>query len=106
MAFLLPMLPAIISAVASIGSTIGGGIMAQNRQNDQQAFESRGAVPGAAQAIAPATSAPGTNPTDFRNQQSAYWQQALAGLGQGTQGGALPEGIQNMIDKQASLLGG
>jgi len=107
MAFLLPMIPALIGMIASIGSTVGGGIMARNRQEDQQQFEQqqRAGAPGGGQALAPASSAPGMNPMEFRNQQSAFWQQALAGLGQGTAGGALPEGIQSMIDKQASLIG-
>jgi len=64
-----------------------------------------------APAPAPVAAAPaeniapqGTNPDDFRRQQAAFWQQALAGLGQGTPGGDLPQGIQANIDRQASLI--
>jgi hypothetical protein len=48
--------------------------------------------------------APGTSPDDFKRNQTAQYQQMLAGLGMGQEGGSLPEGIQTNIDRQASLL--
>lgn len=53
---------------------------------------------------APGAVAPGTSPDDFRRQENAFFQQMLAGTGQGAPGGVLPEGIQKNIDKQASLI--
>lgn len=53
---------------------------------------------------APGAVAPGTTPDDFRRQEQAFYQQMLAGTGQGAAGGKLPEGIQANIDKQASLI--
>ncbi len=47
---------------------------------------------------------PGTTPDDFKKQQNAYYQQMLAGMGQGQEGGGLPPGIADMIEKQASLI--
>jgi hypothetical protein len=47
---------------------------------------------------------PGTSSEDYKKQQTAYYQQMLAGLGQGTEGGQLPAGMQTNIDRQASLL--
>ena len=48
--------------------------------------------------------APGTSPDDFKRNQTAQYQQMLAGLGMGQAGGELPQGIQENIDRQASLL--
>ena len=50
--------------------------------------------------------APGISAEDFRRNQTAQYQQMLSGLGIGTQGGELPQGIQQNIDRQASLIGG
>lgn len=53
---------------------------------------------------APAGTAPGTTAEDYKRQQEAYYQQMLAGLGQGQPGGGLPEGIQKNIEAQAASL--
>jgi hypothetical protein len=58
----------------------------------------------AAPAAGPAGVAPGTSPDEFKKQQSAYYQNMLAGLGQGSPTGELPEGIQQNIEQQASLI--
>lgn len=69
-----------------------------------------GKKPSAPKAVAAPQPAPqqiapqGTTPDDYRRQQSAYWQNLLSGMGQGTEGGGLPTGIQANIDRQASLL--
>ena len=55
------------------------------------------------QSAAPAGVAPGTSPDEYKRQQQAQYQQMLAGLGL-TQGGELPQGIQENIDRQASLI--
>ena len=52
----------------------------------------------------PAGVAPGTTQDEFMRNQQAYYQNMLAGLGQGQEGGGLPQGIQDNIDKQASLI--
>lgn len=46
----------------------------------------------------------GTSADDYRRQSEAYYNQMLAGLGQGTPGGGLPQGIQENIDRQAALI--
>lgn len=61
------------------------------------------AAPTSGAAVAGA--APGTSPVDFRHQEEARYQQMLAGLGIGTPGNQLPQGIQQNIDQQAALLG-
>ena len=55
------------------------------------------------QSAAPAGVAPGTSPDEYKRQQQAQYGQMLAGLGL-TQGGELPQGIQENIDRQASLI--
>lgn len=60
----------------------------------------------AASTITGTAVAPGTSPTDFTKEQTAWWQQMLQGTGQGTPGGALPGDLSSMIEKQASLIGG
>lgn len=59
----------------------------------------------------PATVTPSTSPTtpavtpvDYTKQQNAYYQQMLSGLGMGTPGGELPPGLQEAINRQASML--
>ena len=52
----------------------------------------------------PAGVAPGTTQDQFMKDQTAYYQNLLAGLGQGQEGGGLPQGIQDNIDKQAALI--
>jgi hypothetical protein len=69
----------------------------------QIAAPAAGAAGGPA-AGGPAGVAPGTSPDDFRKQQGAYYQNMLAGLGQGTETGQLPQGITDNIEKQASLI--
>ena len=59
---------------------------------------------GAAGASGPAGVAPGTTQDQFMKDQTAYYQNLLAGLGQGQEGGGLPQGIQDNIDKQAALI--
>ena len=53
--------------------------------------------------IAPTTSG-GVSPTDYEAQQKAYFQQLFAGTGQGLPGGELPQDIQDMIARNASLI--
>ena len=48
--------------------------------------------------------APGTAPDEYRQNETARYQQMLASLGQGQPGGGLPEGIQQTIERNASLL--
>lgn len=62
------------------------------------------AAPAAAQGTSVAGVTPGTSPDDFKKSQTAQYQQMLAGLGMGQEGGQLPEGIQQNIERQASLL--
>lgn len=69
---------------------------------------SGGSSPQAAQAAGAAVGspavAPGTSPDEYKKQQQAYYQQMLAGTGQSTVDGQLPAGIQDNINKQASLI--
>lgn len=58
----------------------------------------------AASTAGPTGVAPGTSPDEYKRQQQAQYQQMLAGLGLGGPGGELPQGIQENIDRQASLL--
>jgi hypothetical protein len=62
------------------------------------------AAPAAPAGAAPTGVAPGTAPEDFTKNQTAYWQQLLAGTGNTQPGNVLPAGVQENIDKQASLL--
>lgn len=92
---LMPLLSFIgpaVSAVSGIESLFGGG--------------GKSSAPSA-----PATTTPATTPTtpsisagDYTNQQNQYYQQMLAGLGMGTEGNQLPQGLQDAISKQAALL--
>ena len=93
--------PQIIGSLASnaIGSAFGGG-----GSSGPTAPQTPATIPASSQ-MASAV-APGTTPGDFRNQQNAYYQQMLAGLGMGQPGGQLPADIQQNIDRQASLIGG
>ncbi len=59
------------------------------------------AMPSAASTITGASVAPGTSPTDFTKSQTAYWQQLLSGMGQGSE---LPASIQSNIERQAELI--
>src|SRR5262245_19156565 len=61
-------------------------------------------APVATGAAAPGAVAPGTSPDDFRRQENAFYQQMLAGMGQGQTGNELPEGIRQKIEQQAALL--
>lgn len=81
-------------------SLFGGGGAAKPKTQIAQ-----GAAPAAA-AAGPAGVAPGTTPEEYKKQQTAYYQNMLAGLGQGQEGGELPTGIQENINKQASLITG
>jgi len=63
-----------------------------------------GAAPGAG--TSPAGVAPGTTADDYTKNQTAYWQQLLAGTGNTQAGNTLPSGVQERIDRQASLLPG
>ena len=80
----------------------GGG---QPKQHQQQAQPAAAASSGAAGAGAASPAvAPGTSPDDFKRQQQAHFQDMFAGLGQELEGGQLPQGITENIDKQASLI--
>jgi hypothetical protein len=85
-----------VGAVSKIGEMFGGG----GKQQKAQPVTAAMAPAPAAQSPA----LPGTSPEDFTKQQQAYWQNMLASSGQGVAGGALPEGIESMIEKQASLI--
>ena len=73
----------------------GGGQKSSPAPTVQQAPTSGAAVAGAA---------PGTSPVDYKRQEEARYQQMLSGLGIGTEGNQLPQGIQQSIDQQAALL--
>jgi hypothetical protein len=53
----------------------------------------------------PSGVAPGTTPGQFTADETARYQQMLAGLGMGQEGNQLPQGIQENINRQASLIG-
>ena len=93
-----PALGAISSGVGLAENLFGGG-----GSSGPTAPQTPATIPTlqAASAVAP-----GTTPGDFRNQQNAFYQQMLAGLGMGQPGGQLPADIQQNIDRQASLIGG
>lgn len=78
------------TAVGAVENMIGGGKSA--------------AAPTQAAPTAPTPAQPTTSPTDFKNNESAYWNQLLAGTGISPTG-QLPDSIQQNIDRQASLLG-
>lgn len=96
----------IFSAISAIGSGVGivkdvAGMFGGGKPKAEQAampVQSAKPAPSASPAL------PGTSPTDFTREQNAYWQNLLAGQGQGTEGGQLPQGISDMIQKQASLI--
>lgn len=60
---------------------------------------------GGAAASGPAGVAPGTTPEQYTADETARYQQMLAGLGMGQEGNQLPQGVQQNIDRQASLIG-
>ena len=98
----IPFIPLIASVAGPLLSkAIGGG----GAKTGGGSSPAPAAAPNAMSA-AGVSAAPGTNPADYKNQETAYWQQLFAGTGQGLPGGALPPGVQENIDKQASLLGG
>lgn len=105
---LMPILTTIGSAMSSVAPVLGAASSAIGL--GKELFGGGGGGGGSA---TPATVAPATSPTtptisagDYTNQQNAYYKQMLAGLGMGTPGGELPPGIQEAIDRQASMLGG
>src|SRR5512135_2754163 len=93
-----PALGAISSGVGLAENLFGGG-----GSSGPTAPQTPATIPTSQAASAVA---PGTTPGDFRNQQNAFYQQMLAGLGMGQPGGQLPADIQQNIDRQASLIGG
>lgn len=101
-------LPMVLQATGALGGNEDGGDSGGNNNNSNAGGSYQaGPGAGAAAAMAPsgASVAAQQNPTDYRQSENAYWQQLFAGTGQGLPGGQLPQGIQENIDKQASLLG-
>ena len=60
-----------------------------------------GAGPGGSASSA----APGVSADQYTANETARYQQMLAGLGMGQEGNQLPQGIQENINRQASLIG-
>ena len=80
------------SAVGVVENMIGGG---KSNQSSMPAAPAPASYP----------TQPNISPTDYKNNESAYWNQLLAGTGISPTG-QLPDSIQQNIDRQASLLGG
>jgi hypothetical protein len=80
-------------------SLFGGG----GAPKQPKAQVSQGTAPAAAPGAA---AAPANSPEEIKKQQTAYYQNMLAGLGQGTETGELPQGIQENINRQAGLISG
>lgn len=94
---------AIIPAVIGLASTL---ISTFANKGGAAAGGGGGAPkPQATSTITGGAIAPGVSATDFTKDQTAWWQQMLQGTGQGGPGGALPQDISGMIEKQASLIG-
>ena len=92
----LPMVFSLIGPAMGLASKfIGGG--------SQSSAPAPAKIP-ATSTITGSAVAPGTSPTDFTKDQSAWWQNLFAGTGQGLPGGALPTDISSMIEKQAGLI--
>src|SRR5512146_3595058 len=109
-AVLAPLFSMIGSAAPALGAISSGVGLAENLfggggSSGPTAPQTPATIPQAPSA-ATAAVAPGTTPGDFRNQQNAFYQNMLAGLGMGQPGGQLPADIQQNIDRQASLIGG
>lgn len=97
---------AAIPALISLAGAIGSKFIPQKTEGGGTSTSSAAAAPAAAKSTVNAASvAPGTNPDQFRNQESAYWNQLLAGTGNTQPGGGLPQNVQENIDRQASLIG-
>ena len=93
---------AIIPAVISLASTL---ISTFANKGGSTSGGTAAPKPQAASTITGGAVAPGTSPTDFTKEQTAYWQNLFAGTGQGLPGGQLPGDISGMIEKQAGLIG-
>lgn len=85
----------IAGPVSSVFSAIGAG---------EKLFGGGSSSTPAAATPATAPTTPNISPADYTNQQNQYYQQMLAGLGMGTEGNQLPQGLQDAISKQAALL--
>ena len=100
-----PTLTQIANFANPLGSILGavnsGVGLVENIMNGPGGGQSAPAVPAAA---APTSTQSSVSPTDFKNNESAYWNQLLAGTGISPTG-QLPDSIQQNIDRQASLLG-
>lgn len=85
-------------ALGAVSSAVGLG---------KELFGGGGSAAPMAPAPTPASSPaqPSISPTDYRNNETAYWNQLLSGTGISPTG-QLPDSIQQNIDRQASLLGG
>ena len=98
-----PTLTQIANFANPLGSILGavnsGVGLVENIMNGPGGGQSAPAAPAA-----PTPARPTTSPTDFKNNESAYWNQLLAGTGISPTG-QLPDSIQQNIDRQASLLG-
>jgi hypothetical protein len=88
-----------VNALGTVGNAVSGvtkGISGiENMANSPSPESSSGAK---------SFSQPNISPADYKNQETQYYQQMLAGLGMGTEGNQLPQGIQDAINKQASQL--
>lgn len=107
-------IPALISAAAAIGSSFINKSAAKD-----QAKAAAGANPtapagppaAATSAVAPNITGgtPGVTNTPFKTQEQDYWNNLLTGVAPHgavqPEGGGLPTGVQENIDRQASLIG-
>ena len=88
--------PAVVNALDT-GNKVLGGVNAVKSA----------LTPASDKAASSAPSTPATAPStieDYTNSERARYQQLFAGTGQGLPGGALPDDIQQMIQRNASLL--
>lgn len=88
--------------LSAVGSAIGIGKELFGGGGGASAGGPTPATAAPAAATTPTT--PSISPSDYTKQQNAYYQQMLSGLGMGTAGGELPPGIQEAINRQASML--
>ena len=107
---ILSILPAIGGAMGEVGSVLGpigsalGAVNSAVSLGENLFGGGKSNAPTQAAPAAPTPAQPTTSPTDFKNNESAYWNQLLAGTGIAPTG-QLPDSIQQNIDRQASLLG-
>ena len=95
--------PAVAGVLGPIGTALGAVNQAVGL-GENLFGGGKSNAPAQVAPAAPTPAQPTTSPTDFKNNESAYWNQLLAGTGISPTG-QLPDSIQQNIDRQASLLG-